>query len=335
MKQDSHLPARLESRLKVSLDAIAEEPSDSRGTLLFHREYRRLSGGHLKVWHYLGHTAASRSFRPKLYLTPRSSRDRGNIFLSEAVSLVEEWCPERADALFVGGLDWQALPGDGSVPVVNLIQGLSHAQPDNPRRDFLRRRAVRICVSGEVADAIQATGLVNGPVYTIANAIELPGEPPTSSRPPIPLLVAGWKDRRFTVQVVAGLRAVGLQPVVIDSHLPQQEFLARLAAARVVVLLPLQLEGCFLPALEAFALGCLVVCPDCVGNRQFCRDGETCFRPAHDPQAIVAATAQALALPQPQRERIIAAARAEAAGRGLDAERRAYLAILDNLADIW
>ena len=84
-----------------------------------------------------------------------------------------------------------------------------------------------------------------------------------------------------------------------------------------------------------FALGCLVVCPDCVGNRQFCRDGDTCFRPAHDPQAIVAAALRALALAPAQRERITAAARAEATGRGLDAERRAYLAILDNLSDIW
>jgi glycosyltransferase involved in cell wall biosynthesis len=190
-------------------------------------------------------------------------------------------------------------------------------------------------LQGEVADAILATGLVNGPVHTIDNAIELPAGPAGPSRPPIPLLVAGWKDRGFTDQVVAGLRGSGFQPEVIDAHLPREEFLARLAAARVVVLLPLQLEGCFLPALEAFALGCLVVCPDCVGNRQFCRDGDTCFRPAHDPRAIVAAAVHALALAPAERERIVAAALAEAGGRGLDAERRAFLAILENLDGIW
>lgn len=179
------------------------------------------------------------------------------------------------------------------------------------------------------------TGLVNGPVYTIDNAIEVLPRPDGRSRPPIPLLVAGWKDRRFTAEVVAGLCAAGFQPEVIDTHLPRQEFLDRLATASVVVLLPRELEGCFLPALEAFALGCLVVCPDCVGNRQFCRDGDTCFRPAHDSAAIVAAAVQALALDPVERERIVAAARAETGGRGLDVERRAFLAILDNLADIW
>jgi len=313
----------------------ANENVELRRSLLFYRDYRRFTGGHLKVWHYMRHTVASRLFRPMLYLTPQSNRDLGNIFLSDSAWQVDEWRPETADALFLAGLDWLAMPDVISTPVVNLIQSVMHAQQGNPRREFLRRRALRICVSGEVADAILATGSVNGPVYTIDNAIEVPEGAFVSDRPPIPLLVAGWKDRPFTHQVVAGLRAAGFQPEMIDTHLPRNEFLARLAAARVAVLLPLSLEGCFLPALEAFALGCLVVCPDCVGNRQFCRDGETCFRPDHDAEAIVAAAVRALALTSAERERIVAAAQDEVGERGLDAERRAFLAIIDNLESIW
>lgn len=125
---------------QADVEPTPEKLVDSRGTILFHRDYRRLTGGHLKVWHYLCHAAASRSFRPRLYLTPDSSRNGGNIFLSQKVWLAEEWRPEQADALFVAGMDWLAVPGDISRPILNLIQGITHAQSGNHRREFLRRR---------------------------------------------------------------------------------------------------------------------------------------------------------------------------------------------------
>jgi glycosyltransferase involved in cell wall biosynthesis len=194
---------------------------------------------------------------------------------------------------------------------------------------------VRICVSGEVADAIRSTGEVNGPVITIPNAIEVPiaGSAPAEHR--IPLLVAGWKDAGLTAAVADRLRSTGFDPEVIAAPLPREAFLSRLAAARVVVLLPLEAEGCFLPALEAFALGCLVVCPDCIGNRQFCRDRETCLRPPYALGSIVAAVETAMAMAPAERERIVAAAAVEAAARGLEGERRAFLDVLDHLPQIW
>ncbi len=310
--------------------------TDPRGTLLFHRDFRGLTGGHLKVWHYLRHAAASRSFRPRVFLTAASRRDASNPFLAGNPDwLVPSWQLERADALFLAGLDWMAVPDDWSKPVVNLIQGVRHASAGDPRRGFLGRRAARICVSGEVADAILATGLVNGPVYTIPNAVEVPAVDVDGVRRRTPLLVAGWKEPVRTAAVVAALRAAGFEPEVIAARMPREAFLGRVAAAEVVVFLPLEVEGCFLPALEAFALGSLVVCPDCVGNRQFCRDGDTCLRPGHSPASLVAAVAQATAMTPCDRERIVAAAQAEAAARGLDGEKRAFLAILDDLERSW
>jgi hypothetical protein len=42
-----------------------------------------------------------------------------------------------------------------------------------------------------------------------------------------------------------------------------------------------------------------------------------------------------MAMPSPERALIVAAAAAEAAVRGLDRERVAFLDVLDNLARIW
>lgn len=309
--------------------------AEPRGTLLFHRDFRRLTGGHLKVSHYYRHAAGSTRFYPRIYLSPGSRRDRSNPFLGVGDSPLADWRPAEAHALFLAGLDWNAVPAGLDRPVVNLIQGVRHADLSDPRRDFLRRRAVRICVSDEVADAIRETGLVNGPVVTIPNAIDVATAARMDGPRPVRLLVAGWKHPPLTADVAARLAAAGAAPDVIAAPLPREAFLARIAAADVVVLLPLPQEGCFLPALEAFALGCVVVCPDCVGNRQFCRQGETCFRPDHAPAAIVAAALEALLLTGEDRARLVSAAIDEAGRRSLDGERGAFLDILDHIDQLW
>ena len=306
--------------------------TDDRGILLFRRDFRGLTGGHLKVWHYLRHAAASPSYRPLVYQPATSRRGAGNPFDADPSRSVEDWQPEAAAALFVAGLDWQAVPAGLDVPVVNLVQGVRHADPADPRRAFLSRRAVRICVSPEVAAAILGTGLVNGPVVTIPNGVDVPPTTSITTSRPVPLLLVGWKEPERTREVASALRERGVRPEVIDSRLPRERFLARLGEAETVVFLPLEREGCFLPALEAFALGCLVVCPDCVGNRGFCRDGDTCLAPDNRIDAIVAATLAAVDLPAERRGRILAAARDEVTGRALDAERGAFLALLDELA---
>ena len=60
----------------------------------------------------------------------------------------------------------------------------------------------------------------------------------------------------------------------------RDDFLDSMRRARVTLFLPNEEEGFYLPALEGMALGTIVVCPDCVGNRSFCLPGVNAFRPA-------------------------------------------------------
>lgn len=96
--------------------------------MLFYRDYRGFTGGHLKVRDYFEHLRASESFEPKVYLTPGSRPDH----LWPAESLVAEYDPDSADVLFIAGLDWMALsawPGiENRKPVVNLIQHVRHGR---------------------------------------------------------------------------------------------------------------------------------------------------------------------------------------------------------------
>jgi len=108
-----------------------------------------------------------------------------------------------------------------------------------------------------------------------------------------------------------------------------------MARARVTVHLPAKVEGAYLPALESMALGALVVCPDCLGNRSFCRDGETCLVPVRSEEAILEAACAALGESADALAPLLAGARLECAGRTLAAERARFLEILGRVDELW
>ena len=175
--------------------------------------------------------------------------------------------------------------------MINLLQHVLHASPDDPlgRRTFLPNKAIRICTSSEIAKAIEATGIVRGPVFAIPNAIDMQ-ELEAVPRPPerdIDLLVLATKQAPW-----AGARGAVRAVRPVTRRHPARDFPPGPAAAdgarRVTLYLPNRLEGFYIPAAEGMALGTLVVCPDAIGNRSFCRDGENCLMPPYEVDAIVA-----------------------------------------------
>jgi glycosyltransferase involved in cell wall biosynthesis len=255
-------------------------------TLFFHRDFRAFTGGHLKVWDYFQHTKASGIFEPVIYMTPDSLPDESNPWVASGERISNEWDPNGADALFLAGMDWQAVPENCDRPVINLIQGLRHSCPDDPRNAFLSRAATRVCVSKQVADAILSTGLVNGPVITIPAGVDMESFPETSDQRDIPVLIAGLKKPAMAKSLSEILTNRGVQCVCLTRLLPRAEFLRMLGRARITVFLPQIAEGFYLPALEGMAMGTLVVCPDCVGNRGFCSHGINCLQPSYDIEAL-------------------------------------------------
>jgi GT2 family glycosyltransferase len=57
-------------------------------------------------------------------------------------------------------------------------------------------------------------------------------------------------------------------------------------------------EGFCLPALEAMATGCAVVCTDAHGNRDFCEDGRNCLMPEQRVSSVASAVQQLLSHPE-------------------------------------
>ena len=81
--------------------------------------------------------------------------------------------------------------------------------------------------------------------------------------------------------------------------------------------------------------GTIVVCPDCVGNRSFCRDNENCFRPSYDGNEILAAVGQALAQSEEDRKKMLERAASTVKEHSLERERDRFRDILQRLDELW
>jgi hypothetical protein len=318
---------------------ISRDPN--KRLVLFHRDFQRFTGGHLKVWNYFNHVIGLKSFEPRIAFTADSKFDDTNPW-STTPEYVTEWKPETADVLFLGGKDWKNLSEETRQnfrgPIINLIQHPRHADPNDELYGFLSSRAVRICVSQQTADAIQATGKVNGPVFVIPNGISFEDVPAQAAdhKRGIEVLICGLKAPELARQIEKRFR--NDENVAITSQLewiPRAEYLKQLSQARIVVTLPRPTEGFYLPALEAMACGTVVVCPDCIGNRDFCHDGVNCFRPQYVTDEIVAAIYRALSLSPKQMSDIRKQADDTVREHSLERERGKFLEILERVDEIW
>lgn len=309
-------------------------------TVLFFRHFRKFRGGQLKVWDYFNHVLASPEFKPGIEFSSESNWDDSNPWWKATKYVVEPGSSPRPDVFFVAGRDWEMLDRhpdrDSGAPIVNLVQHVRHADPQTHLFQYLSRKAIRICVSEEVSEALRATRRVRGPVITIPNGLDLESLPPSDGAArDVDVLIAATKRPALGEELERRLKRRGRRVKTLSKPLPRPEFLGLLQAARTTVFLPNETEGFYLPALEGMALGTIVVCPDCVGNRSFCLPGHNAFRPGYELEEVVRAAEAALALAPEQARRLRVNARRTAEEHSLRREREAFLDVLHNIEDLW
>jgi glycosyltransferase involved in cell wall biosynthesis len=307
--------------------------------VLFHRKYRRLHGGHLKVWHYFNHVLAAPGFDARIQFDVGSSWDNGNPWTETPERVVALGNGVNPDALFVAGRDWQRLDGlgllDRGIPILNLIQHVRHAADWSIQSAYLGRKAIRLCVSQEVADVVETAG-GRGTTIVIPNGVDVPTvSPDQPGLRPVDLLIAGLKQPMLAVRAAQRLASSGRSIEVLTEHVPRDEFLDSMRRARVTLFLPNEEEGFYLPALEGMALGTIVVCPDCVGNRSFCIPGVNAFRPAFRFDDIVHDAETALGLEEPAARSLQRGGIETARNHSLDGERERFHQVLANLDSLW
>jgi len=319
-------------------------------TVWFHRQYERLTGGHVKHAHYYGHVARLSGHARRIVFSETIghdglSADRAALWPTTRIERAERWQPERGDVLFLAGTDWryhdQTGFADMDMPRINLIQGVRHGHVGSERHGYLDRRAVRICVSHEVAQAIGATGRVNGPVFTIPNGtecrpadIDVGGSVGFDERPE-DVTVVGYKQPELTTALSRCLDERRIPHLTLDRFIDRDAFLGLLRRTRIAVCIPRPEEGFYLPALEAMASGCLVVTLDGIGNRGYCQHGHNCFLAEADQASLTAAVIEATRLSVSDRQRIHANAAETVRMHSLDRERRQFHDLLLDIGRIW
>ncbi len=310
-------------------------------TVLFYRKIRKFHGGHLKVWDYFSHVLASPEFTPRIEFSPRTNWDHTNPWWNARDYIVDSGRSVHPDVFFVAGRDWLMMDqhpdaGADDIPVVNLVQHVRHADPNSNRFEFLSRKAIRICVSEEVAQALRETGLTEGPLIVIPIGLDLEILPASdAAKHDIDVLIAALKQPDLGEELGRRLKKPGRRVEVLSNLLPRSEFLSRIKQARTTVFLPNEAEGFHLPPLEGMALGTLVVCPIHAGERSFYLPGHNCFRPNYTIAELAQAAESALALPPDQARQIRANARQTAEMHSLLRERQAFFDVLNNLDQLW
>ena len=319
-------------------------------TVWFHREFVRLTGGQVKHAHYYEHVSRLSGHARRIVFSGAPGLDRrpgeqAELWPTTRAERAEAWLPEAGDVLFLAGTDWRYYDRAGlavmDIPRINLIQGVRHAHVGSERYGYLDRRAVRICVSDEVAHSIGATARVNGPVFTIRNGTECrPAEVDDGGsvgfdERPEQVAVVGYKRPELAAALSRCLDQRQIPHLALDRFIDRDAFLALLVRTRIAVCMPRPQEGFYLPAIEAMAAGCTVVTLDGIGNRGYCRHGYNCLLAEADPASVAAAVEEAARLPVSDRRRIHANAAETVRIHSLERERSEFHDLLLDIDRIW
>ena len=171
------------------------------------------------MFDYFCHLHGSDGFAPKISFSDSSVQDKTNPWFPDYAGV--DYDPTAYNYMFLAGMDWTMFE-NGNVnpdqPIINLIQHVRHGLPGEDVYPFLAHRAIRICVSPEVQMAVEDKS--NGPVFTIANGIDIPDMTTKKSED---VFIAGYKNQALARDLANEL---GISAQI--DQLPREEFLRSL-----------------------------------------------------------------------------------------------------------
>lgn len=240
-----------------------------------------MSGGHIKVRDYFLHCLRHPELEPYLYFTPDSSYESSALWADIPRERIVRSSEDKCfDLAFVAGKDWKLLSStSGARRIIHFVQSIEQCTEGHPMFSLLKRPAMRICTSEAVAQMSEPHRV--GEATVIENGIPLDLFKPRAKRRGS-ILIWGKKNPALSEHLCTELAKRGLDPTLLRDYIPREAFARQLGETEIFIGVPKPTEGFFLPALEAMASGCAVICPDAAGNRGFCLHEETCLIPEFD-----------------------------------------------------
>jgi len=192
-----------------------------------------------------------------------------------------------------------------------------------------------------VADAIQNTGKVVGPIRVIPNGVDV--EIPEARQLQKHLagasnkdvLIVGYKNPEFSKQLAATLEERNISYHLNLTLRDRSVFLKQLDDYEIIMCLPHKTEGFYLPALETMARARLLVTMDCIGNRGFCFSMRNCILANYSVAGALDKIKIALALGREKRSSILNNAIETARAFSLQQEDRKFQLLLQEIPELW
>lgn len=258
----------------------------------FIRHYHGYTGGHQKVRDYIQHFL-DLNWQTNLFVDGQSATMPNLFEQIPAVNYQKIYDPGDSDLVFLAGMDWQDfLPlGPSNKPVINLIQHVRHADPENPLFQFLSQPAVRVCVSKSVKQAILPHA--NGPVHFIPMGHKIAAEPLKKSND---LYILANKQPELGRRLAHYFAEQNVSVICHDRYVEKLAVLSAMASSRVSLTLPHHTEGFYLPGIEAMALSDIAIVPDCVASIEYSKHYSNALRCALEFESIMRTTKRALQL---------------------------------------
>ena len=105
--------------------------------MLFYRDFKRFTGGDLKVWDYFNHVRSSERHEAVVRFTADSVWDATNPWTAAREHVIGEDDDVDFDVLFLSGIDWRGMipieeRDEYRRPIINLVQHVWHACPNDP-----------------------------------------------------------------------------------------------------------------------------------------------------------------------------------------------------------
>ena len=300
----------------------------------------QISGGALKIRHYFEHALSLFPQRTRLYMPKDLVWTSENPFTAHRQKVVHniDWSSVSTMVITGQGWEWfipEKFHYQPPFRVIYLVQGFEKFLPHDPRFPSFRNPAIRICVSESLADKLRSLGIANGPIHAIPAGISLEdirvAQDSTLTDRNVEILVLGVKRPQIGQRIADKARALGKEVCLLTQRLPREAFLQHMADARIVVCLPQDIEGWYLPALEAMAMGALTIIPSVVGNT-YCIHGENCLIPKrYEVASVVDMIKKALSFSPLKERELVRRAKETAIRYNLRQERMAFQKILNGV----
>lgn len=314
-------------------------------TVLFYQHFGKknvVRGAHHKTFDFFQHIKGFADYKPVIYFDETSIWEPNIPWFHcfDKMPTLNERVDEP-DILFLNsGKDWIKYKEHRSIPetmpIVSPVNNFRAVNPSHKSFEFLTRKAVRLCPSQELYQAVNEHPLTNGETIYLPNGVGITQEAlAIKHQKTTDILIVGNKNPELARKIYAQIKGMNQRIDVIDGWISKELFQEKLASSKISIHCPKVVEEHYIPGVEAMMLDSLVIIPDCVGNRSYSIHEKTCVVTPYNLEGMLNALESVLNMDKTMHSTVIENALKASQVFQIQHEKEALFNILNSTAKMW